>query len=460
MKKLLYIFLALGLTLSACGTAPTQPAPPAQTGTPTITPTATQTPTSTITPLPTIPTFTPTFDVSTIVTVTPAEKAECPKENPNKATTLEFEVFPSGEMYVDHPTIEIIQRFLNSGGDIEDLKTGLVKANSDFVFQDITNDGISDFVITSGSAFQIINILYCNEGQYKMFPKDDVESEALGSDAAQFTIQDLNQNGMPDIVSIGNGKTGLEINVLEWSGETFINLTELGAWMPGAGVDGFQLIDLDGNNIAEIVLKGMPNYWYYPGEPLRGEIDIYQWDGEKYSQSKSFTTPEYRFQAIQDGDHLSNQGKFEEAPKWYQLAITSKSLDWWSKEKFENSRDSALNFSTPTALLPDVTEYPSLAAYAYYRIMLLHLVQGQEAEAASTYQTLQDTFGSDQYAAPYVEIATAFWEAYQSTQRMYDGCAAAIQYAVEHPQILTPLGSGYHGRQSHTYEPADVCPFR
>jgi hypothetical protein len=34
-------------------------------------------------------------------------------------------------------------------------------------------------------------------------------------------------------------------------------------------------------------------------------------------------------------------------------------------------------------------------------------------------------------------MATVFWEAYQSTQEMYDGCAAAIQYAVEHPQILS-----------------------
>jgi hypothetical protein len=62
--------------------------------------------------------------------------------------------------------------------------------------------------------------------------------------------------------------------------------------------------------------------------------------------------------------------------------------------------------------------------------------------------------------SPYVELATAFWEAYQSTQRMYDGCAAAIQYAVEHPDILIPLGSDYHGAQSHIYVPEDVCPFR
>ena len=39
-------------------------------------------------------------------------------------------------------------------------------------------------------------------------------------------------------------------------------------------------------------------------------------------------------------------------------------------------------------------------------------------------------------------------------------CAAAIGYAAAHPQILTPLGSDYHGAQSHRYVPADVCPFR
>jgi hypothetical protein len=108
----------------------------------------------------------------------------------------------------------------------------------------------------------------------------------------------------------------------------------------------------------------------------------------------------------------------------------------------------------------DPTEYSRLAAYAYYRILLLHLVQEQEAEAASTYQTLQDTFGNDPYATPYAEMATAFWDAYQSTNKMYDGCAAAIQYAVEHPEILIPLGSDHHGWQAKIYQPADVCPFR
>jgi len=38
--------------------------------------------------------------------------------------------------------------------------------------------------------------------------------------------------------------------------------------------------------------------------------------------------------------------------------------------------------------------------------------------------------------------------------------ALAIQYAAERPDILIPLGSDYHGAQSHRYKPEDVCPFR
>lgn len=92
--------------------------------------------------------------------------------------------------------------------------------------------------------------------------------------------------------------------------------------------------------------------------------------------------------------------------------------------------------------------------------MLLYLVQGKEANASTTYNILQEKFGNDPYGRPYVEMATAFWGAYQSTYKIYDGCAAAIQYAAEHPGILTPLGSDYHGSQSHSYVPGDVCPFR
>jgi hypothetical protein len=57
-------------------------------------------------------------------------------------------------------------------------------------------------------------------------------------------------------------------------------------------------------------------------------------------------------------------------------------------------------------------------------------------------------------------MAIDFMNAYQASHNMTNACGAAIQFAAEHPKILIPLGSDYHGRQSHEYKPEDVCPFR
>ena len=82
-------------------------------------------------------------------------------------------------------------------------------------------------------------------------------------------------------------------------------------------------------------------------------------------------------------------------------------------------------------------------------------------DAAQTqYNTLQSMFPEGNPGHPYAEMATGFWNTHQSSGKMYDGCAAAIEYAAEHPDILTVLESDYHGWQSHIYVPADVCPFR
>ncbi len=465
MKKLLSLIFAISLTLSACGTAQTQVVPPVQTSTPTLTPTETQTPippTVTITPLPTIPTITPTFDVSTIVTVTPASKTKCSATG--ITPQINFEILPAGKKYIDHPDIDEILVFLNSGGQIENLDSELRQTKSQYLITDVTNDGISDLIIVSGIAYQSINILWCKDGIYGLFPKDITEGETLGSDIVDFELQDLNKNGLLEILSIGSGRAWLNVNILEWNGRTFIDLTnsgaKLNASLAGAGKDDLKLVDLDKNGISEMILEGFPNWWYYPGEPLRTQIDIYFWNGSFFFPSTTFRNLQYRFQSIQDGDRETIKGNFEQAMIFYKMAIESSELYWWSKERFEHDRNEIISGTPSPAPLPDPAEYPSLAAYAYYRIMLLHLAQGQEAEAASTYQTLKETFGTDPYAVPYIEMATAFWESYQSTQRMYDGCAAAIQYTVEHPEILIPLGSDYHGWQSHIYEPADVCPFR
>lgn len=439
MKKLLSLLFVLGLVLSACGTSQTQSVPPAQTSTPSLVPTKTQTPvppTSTVTPLPTIPTFTPTFDVSTIVTVTPAEKAECPNELPK-----DFSAKIAKEISIlESPRIV-----------------------------DVTNDGFPEVVVvgksSGGISYGEISVYGCQNNSYSLLEK----VAGLFDIPTLATIKDLNQNGIPEIVIAIRGCGGFGacwvIYVLEWNGESFQHLeSERMNENRVPSLDKIDFADLDNNKTVEIIVeRGLPSHPDKLSDgPSRRFTEIFSWKMDSYRLTdRKITPPQFAFQAIQDGDQETLNHNFDDALSFYEEVISNKSLEWWSLDRFLYYRNNLWTIDTPEPTpIPDISEYPRLAAYAYYRIMLLHLVQGQEAEAASTYQTLQETFGNDPYAAPYVEMASAFWEAYQSTKKMYDGCAAAIQYAVEHPEILVPLGSDYHGWQSHIYEPADVCPFR
>jgi hypothetical protein len=200
--------------------------------------------------------------------------------------------------------------------------------------------------------------------------------------------------------------------------------------------------------------------------PWRNEIDIYAWNGTHYILNRTeYSSPEFRFQALQDADREIGYENFDKALLLYQEVILSNKLKTFSREILENEIAKSyaiedINQPSPTSVSPDLSEYPRLAAYAYYRIVLVHIAQNHESDAATVYKTLQQKFVNDPYGRPYLEMATAFWDAYQSTHKMYEGCAAAIQYAAEHLEILTPLGSDYHGSQSHIYVPADVCPFR
>ncbi len=476
MKRTVIGLLSGILFLTACGGTPTQIQPTSVplTDTATPSPTSTQTslpsetPKASVTPLPTIPTFTPTFDVSTILTVTSAPKAECPKENPN--ITPDF-VLPdlakcnaTGNIDYCYPqnTANNILDFLNSGGSIQSVIRRLKKATDQYAYQDVTGDSINEFMFVDFRAFRGFNIFVCKMGHYEL-----LQPAADPPVNLQF-IEDMNSNDIPEIILSGGECTGsgcFGVYTYEWNGNTFVNLS------PQAGIFGlknFEITDIDKSGTKEILLTGnlISTFYfeYYTRAPWRDEIHTYMWNGNLFlEQPVEYVSPEYRFQAIQDGDRSILNGKYEEALAFYQDAIFNNKLEWFSRERKKYIETLGGVYGkdvTPQPLIPDSTEYPRLSAYAYYRIMLLHLVQNHESDANTVYNTLQQKFGNDPYAHPYVEMAIEFWEAYQSPHKMYDGCAVAIDYAVKHPEILTPLGSDYHGAQSHTYVSEDVCPFR
>jgi hypothetical protein len=472
MKELVIGLISFVWFLNACAPA-TQARPPSvisNSATPSSIPTATQTslptetPTPSITPLPTIPTFTPTFDVSTIITVTPAPKAECPKEDPS--VVAKFATPDNYGTYEIYTPSEILD-YLNSGGVLDQLQdSGLGK------IADITGDGLNEVVYKSLVSYAFFG---CKDGKYQ-----DLFHFAGDFDVSLEGTIDLNKNGIPELILYNIVHYGyFDISVFEWDGNKFQSLINIERdssidptidWVSTTDYY-LKLMDINGDGFKEIVAVYDVNKLcggfgdFCDGTPKRKQTTTLGWNGQNYVvKQRNYAVAQYRFQAIQDGDTASSQKEYDKALSLYQEAIFSDKLKSYSPEIRENLRaqwDASFGTTpTPTPYPIALDEYPKLAAYANYRIMLLHVVQGNESDASTVYNTLQEKFGNDPYGRPYVEMATTFWDAYQSTHKMYDGCAAAIQYAVEHPEILIPLGSDYHGSQSKIYKPEDVCPFR
>ncbi len=494
-------FILLTALLAACATPPADipaasPGPSSQTATPTttlapkdtstalsasLTPDTstpdTPTPgTPTITPLPTIPTFTPTFDVQTIVTATPAPMAECPKENPELLPDFPYcdATGCSGGPYRDATL-----NYLNSGGTLDKLES---KKWENII--DLTGDKQREIAFVN---FGKLFIFGCINNHYKILG----EFSSTQGNLDLHNIEDINGNGIPELLFSNYERRAFRsIRIIEWNGSEFKPLIKNEFvnssgnlfsfdWLGGTILD-YEIKDTNENGTKEIIAtRKIP---VDPGDlslglPWREEVITLKWNGENYVIAHiEYSPPNYRFQSIQDADNAVLIQSYETAFKLYQQAISSENLDWWSQDRqryeskttladwFQNAFAQSLITATPyptlPAVSPDPTEYPRLAAYAYYRMIILHTFLGEMDSAQVKYATLQEKFPADSPGHPYVEMATDFWNAYQSSGLMYDACAAAIAYADAHPEILIPLGSDYHGAQSHTYTPADVCPFR
>ena len=305
-----------------------------------------KTQTASITPLRTIPTFTPTFDSSTIVTVTPAPNAECPKEDSSIKLDFRFD-----DLTIDAD--QEIVKFLNKGGSIQALTNELSKIYSQYYFRftDITNDGISDLIFNGfRKLYDTFYILWCQNGQYSVFSGENIIGVAMGNTIYQ--IVDMNENGTPEIIIYKRGCTGggcYNFFVSEWNGQTFVNLApEL--YLDGVHEEKIEIKDINSDGTLEFILVG-GSYDY--SAPWRQSIHTYTWNGNIFvEQPTEYVHPFYRFQAIQDADAAVLAGKYDKALQLYQEAISNQDLEWWSVERreYEQAVIDAPGFHEPTPL--------------------------------------------------------------------------------------------------------------
>ncbi len=452
----------------------------------TLIPTNTPTPSKTLppvrashtpTPLPTIATFTPTYDARLIVTDTPAPMAKCPQEDPELMPWFPF--CDENGACSGGPYYEEILSYFNMGGTFKNLDG---KHGGRFV--DLTGDGVAEFAFRDIYAVFVIG---CESGQYETL----LGVPPIQSGPTIELIDDLNNNGIPELLlSFYERYNFNSLRILEWDGKEFVSLIQIPVdhqdrqyTIDSIGRTGgyYRILDTNDDQLREIVvvadLPARPGILAY-GLPWRKETLTFGWNGENYTiMAREYDAPQYRFQAIQDADRAALSEEYDKAISLYQDAIFSDGLAWWSRERQEYEIEITLynalsrmgaNMIAPTITPPppkptpikDEAEYPRLAAYAYYRMALIYIVKDEVDNARNQLAIMQEKFTKNNPGYPYLELATAFFDSYQGTNNMTSACGEAIRYASEHPDILLPLGSDYHGAQGLEYKPEDVCPFR
>src|SRR5687767_2269706 len=167
-------------------------------------PLLTQTPAPpTPTPHSPIPTFAATFDVRTIITATPAPAATCPAGNPDRKANFkvpDFSKCTATEDCFPTQTPEEILEFLNLGGTIDTLikkfEDSHLEESEAYIYRDLTNDGVPEFMFFDFSMFSRIHFFTCSEGHYELFVPEMADPASMHFDR----IQDMNGNGIPDLV--------------------------------------------------------------------------------------------------------------------------------------------------------------------------------------------------------------------------------------------------------------------
>jgi hypothetical protein len=460
----------------------------------TFTASSTLTPTITLTLTPY-----PSFDARSIVRNTPAAPARCPKVDPHY--TFDPYLPPNAEgfdFYGYLETIEVpILKILNAGASpslvAESYNSALESRRLNL--WDLTGDGVPEMVIYKE---MLTAVLGCREGRFQ-----ELLNFSFGTMFSPqiFAIVDMNGNFTPDVVFatiIGSG-WNLGVMILEWNGSEFISMLQADHSLIREGGGGkasstsrlarilfwyeqffapldialmngmaeWEIRDLDGNGTKELILKDFgPAHMdtLYSFGPWRGKRVVFSWDGLHYLYSAlEMDPPKYRFQAVQDADRFFLMGDYARAKQYYRAVIADVRLDWWTPDRVRYLLDQqwAVGSGRPTPVPPmeDADEYPCLAAYASYRLMVLDSIRGDLESAEKAYAGLLKShpYGSPGY--PYVLVAAGFLGTYRATGDVAKACARVLEYVESHEDILAPLGDSNHGGQSHNYESQDLCPY-
>jgi hypothetical protein len=431
------------------------------------------------------PTPEPTLTMAVIAAQLASSISICPPEKSVDQQVLRLLIEPTGQYGFEYnawlPMLTESQLLdtINTFGpmtlmDYFDHNRSKYFFNPKFQILDLTGDGNNEIILRWGGTY----VFSCINHKYKTILFLDIDG--MMRDPEVIDIFDGNRNGIPEFLVFlaVESQGGTAYTVYEWQQDHFNELirpwdsVERTGGAIGTNPLGSILIsDVNSDGFSEIVVDVSIPTWETKigGIPWRKEWDTYQWDGQYYTLSRQdFSPPEYRFQAVYDGDRFSINKEYNRAMEYYQLAIESDELEWFSSEKLMNLINEEINgfgVRNPTSTIliafPDPAEYPNLAAYAQYRMMLIKFIQGSSVQAISIYNRIQREYPEGVPGSIYAYLAKIFWDEYQASNDMGQSCIKVIsEVGKNQDAVFKYIGvDGYVGMYLPTYTPQDICPF-
>ncbi|MEO0560531.1 MAG: hypothetical protein AAF125_00355 [Chloroflexota bacterium] len=332
--------------------------------------------------------------------------------------------------------------FLNQGGELDVLRTGLEAAGllgetgTINNTHDFTGEATPEVLITfvdpeiGGMAV----ILNCENGRYITRYQANV-----GDTAPQLVrVADMNADDILDAVvsaqvcSDVDGLCQYRTNVITWDPTRgqFLNLLSTppdGDTLPSIG-------DIDNDRVLEIITVQSENGTAETG-PIRTGSQIYDWNGANYVLSVAQPDPlRFVIQIVHEADRAFREDRTDDAVRLYAAALDDEDLAYWIG-------------ADERVLLP---------SYIRYRL-LLTFTFAENGDPLTIYEDIRNTNPNFEEAPVYAVMADAFWNAYQESNNLNTGCVAALTVAEERPLALESLNR--YGTRSPTYTLDQLCPF-
>lgn len=406
----------------------------------------------------------------------------------------------------------VLQTFFNAGGALVDIANHLQLDRPEIwsdwrsttVEQDVTGDGQLDLVVDlltffggegyEGSTFAFV----CDQGVYTSYligsyggwsgvNWDSDEGEGISRENGLVSIQDMNDNGLPEFLIGGTGITDMKgrfmrtYQLYEWNGAGFAAL------IPVPPDDGFGRLasravnyggvsavrDLDGDGTLELILTDRITYWAndFSAWSILDRIDemIWSWNGDQFELicTRSGADPAFRIQALEDGGLFMACGDYAAALAAYERVLNDESLLEWTEAMnycsgCRGDSDGQLGVfedMLEDGSIPRDAGFPShstVEGYVHFRQVVIYAALQDATAMHAAYQTLDALATPFSPAQPYFVLAQAFHDALANGLSPAEACEEAEEVAAEYgyssPLIhYASYGMGYNGHE-------DLCP--